>query len=116
MKRRQTRVVGNTCVYYVMYVSVENALLGHKEPETDGDITDQTERARLSRTGLSSLLSRNQNPAAHTRSVELSDPLALTVKHQPSKIVPRVLNGRQFSFQAPPLWTSLDSGDGHDLK
>lgn len=56
MKRRQTRVVGNTCVYYVMYVSVENALLGHKEPETDGDITDQTERARLSRTGLSSLL------------------------------------------------------------
>lgn len=56
MKRRHTRVVGNTCVYYVMYVSVENALLGHKEPETeDGDITDrdQTERAHLSHTGSS---------------------------------------------------------------
>lgn len=80
-------MVGNTRVYYVMYVSVENALLGHKEPETeDGDITDrdQTERARLSHTASSSLLNP-ESPAPHTRSVELSDPSRPDSKDQPSK-------------------------------
>lgn len=42
MKRRQTRVAGNTCVYYVMYVSVENALLGHKASQKQKTETSLT--------------------------------------------------------------------------